>query len=443
MIAARRGTILKTLLATVLATLLITLILPKTYTASSDVFIDYKGSDPIGGRLFSPILDESYMQTQLDMLRSYAVADKVIDKLDLTQTPAYRAMVAKQGEARAHANLIKEIGDRTLVVTRRSSRVIELEYSAPTPTQARDFANSVVRAYIELNQQIAFTAARSRREQYNAQLENLRKEADTIQQAMTRYQQQTGLLINSERDDLQTRQLADLVNALNGVKAERREAAARKQNIDNLLRSGVHPNELPDIAQRPNIADLKSKISDVDRRLAEVRNVLGPNHPRTLSLIQERNALLVREDREARSMLDLVQLDTARLDLQEASLQREIDAQNAKLSEQKGYRDTILSYQRRLDSVERVYNSALTKYDDLLMASNINTPDLAVLRVAEAPTRAAKPLLLQNLAASVVVGLVLGLGLALLLEFSRRRVRSQDDVIKGVHLPLIGRIGTR
>jgi uncharacterized protein involved in exopolysaccharide biosynthesis len=443
MISARRGTIFKTLMATMAVTIVVTLLLPKTYTASSDVFLDYKGNDPINGRLFSPMMDESYMQTQLDMIKSQAVAEKVIDALDLERTAAYRESVERQGEARAHSQLVKRINDQTLVVTRRSSRVIEVEYAAGAPEQARDLANAVVRAYIDLNQQISSASARARREQYNAQLEHLRKEADSIQEKLTKYQQDVGILDPNERNDLQSRQLGDLMTSLITVQNQQQEAQARKNATDSLVRGGLRIDELPEVAQRPNINDLKSKLSDVNKRLADIQDVLGPRHPKTLALISERDDIATRITREARSSLDAQQIDARRLAMQEEALRKEVDTQRAKLLEQKKHRDTITSYQRQLDSVERVYNTALAKYDEILMASNINTFDLTVLRVAEVPSSHSKPLLLQNIAASILVGLALGFCLALLYELGQRRVRCEDDLVRGIHLPLIGHIGIR
>jgi len=443
MISARRGTIFKTLMATMAVTIVVTLLLPKTYTASSDVFLDYKGNDPINGRLFSPMMDESYMQTQLDMIKSQAVAEKVIDALDLERTAAYRESIEREGEARAHSQLVKRINDHTLVVTRRSSRVIEVEYAAGAPEQARDLANAVVRAYIDLNQQISSASARARREQYNAQLEHLRKEADSIQEKLTKYQQDVGILDPNERNDLQSRQLGDLMTSLIAVQNQQQEALARKNATDSLVRGGLRIDELPEVAQRPNINDLKSKLSDVNKRLADIQDVLGPRHPKTLALISERDDLAARISREARSSLDAQQIDARRLAMQEQALRKEVDTQRDKLLEQKKHRDTITSYQRQLDSVERVYNTALAKYDEILMASNINTFDLTVLRVAEVPSSHSKPLLLQNIAASILVGLALGLCLALLYELGQRRVRCEDDLVRGIHLPLIGHIGIR
>jgi len=443
MISARRGTIFKTLLLTMAVTIVVTLVLPKTYTASSDVFLDYKGNDPINGRLFSPMMDESYMQTQLDMIKSQAVAEKVIDALDLERTAGYREAVERSGESRAHSQLVKRINDSTMVVTRRSSRVIEVEYAADTADQSRDLANAVVRAYIELNQQISSASARSRREQYNAQLEHLRKEADSIQEKLTKYQQEVGILDPNERNDLQSRQLGDLMTSLITVQNQQQEAQARKNATDILVRGGMRIDELPEVAQRPNVNDLKSKLSDVNKRLADVQDVLGPRHPKTLALISERDDIATRIAREARSSLEAQQIDTRRLAMQEEALQKQVDTQRAKLLEQKQHRDTITSYQRQLDSVERVYNTALAKYDEILMASNINTFDLTVLRVAEAPSSHSKPLLLQNIAASILVGLALGFCLALLYELGQRRVRCEDDLVRGIHLPLIGHIGIR
>jgi len=161
--------------------------------------------------------------------------------MDLTRTPIHRETVERRGEARAHSQLVKRINDQTMVVTRRSSRVVEVEYAAGNPDEARDFTNAVVRAYIELNQQIASSSARSRREQYNAQLEHLRKEADSLQEKLTRYQQEVGILDPNERNDFQSRQLGDLMTSLMAVKNQQQEAQARKAATENLLRSASRP----------------------------------------------------------------------------------------------------------------------------------------------------------------------------------------------------------
>ena len=71
------------------------LFLPRTYTATAEIYIEYRGSDPILGRQFSAMQDESYMATQIDIIKSDDVARYVIDTTRLMDRPEARAVVAK------------------------------------------------------------------------------------------------------------------------------------------------------------------------------------------------------------------------------------------------------------------------------------------------------------------------------------------------------------
>lgn len=442
MIRARHGLITQTLAAFICVTLGVTLLIPKTYTASSDLFLDYKQTDPIRGRLFSSSHDESYQQTQIDMIRGQSVADKVIELLELRHSSDYLESTAKSGEARTYANLVKTINEQTTVSTKNASRILEVGYSADTPETARDFANAIVNAYMAVNQEILTSAARSRREQYNAQLEHLRKEIDALQDNLTKYQQDNNILTSGDHNDLKARELNDLITALSLLKTKHVEVKARTNAIDQLIRNGIPPDELPEIAMLPNINDLKSKLSDVNKRLSDAQSVLGEQHPKIIGLMDERKQLLARINQEAVSALQTLRIDVSKLALQEASLQSIVTEQTAVMLVEKKHRDVISSYMRQLESVERVYNAALQKYDELLMASQIDTPDFAVLRPATAPTKHAKPNLLKNLIASLFVGLLVGVCLALLAELRQRRIRTVEDLIYEINLPVLGQIGT-
>lgn len=442
MLAARRTLVMVVTVVTVMLTGVVLAVVPRTWTASSDIYIDYKAADPIGGRLFSSGLDESYLQTQLDILTSQAVTERVADKLGLRRSADYRAQVARVGEDRAYANLIRGIGERTSAANKRNSRVIEVSFSSDSPIEARDYANEIVRSYMSLSTQIASNAARSRSEQYNAQLEKLRLEANRIQQEQTRYQQKVGIANTSDRDEVLNSEISNLTTALVNLQNQRQEALGRQQSTDALLRN-ARPEELPDVSNQPAITDLKSKLSDADRRLSEARTVLGPNHPRTRSLVAERDALQARLSGEAGAAVASKRLDSGRLALQERELRREIALRQQKLLAQKEHRDRIAAYQRELEGADRVYNAATQKYDELLMAGNISAVNLTVLRQAETPTAASKPKVTASLLASIGVGVVLGLCLALVLELGKRRLRSREDLVRGFSLPVLGQIGQR
>ena len=63
-----------------------------------------------------------------------------------------------------------------------------------------------------------------------------------------------------------------------------------------------------------------------------------------------------------------------------------------------------------------------------------------MLNPASAPPAPSKPRVLINVLVSVFLGTLLGVGLALLLELMNRRVRSTEDLVEALELPVLGAI---
>ena len=61
-----------------------------------------------------------------------------------------------------------------------------------------------------------------------------------------------------------------------------------------------------------------------------------------------------------------------------------------------------------------------------------------MLTTAAPPTKHSSPKVALNVALSVVLGLLLAVGSAILLELRDRRVRSAADLVQGLGLPVIG-----
>jgi polysaccharide biosynthesis transport protein len=442
LLLAQKRTILLTIIIAFIGTGLLTISLPKTYTASTDIYIDHPTSDPITGRQFHPMFDESYMQTQMDMIKGQEVANYLIDNLRLTQSAEFKTIAKKIGVDKARASLIHEITSNIQVSSlNKASRVLEVKYSSNSPERAKDFANALIQSYLKLTQQLSLSTARTRQEQYNLQLEQLSNEITQIQEKLTDYQQTTGILDVTEQNDIQTKQLIDQTNKLVSLRAERQQAEIKQHSIEKLLKNGIRPEEISEISDQQNITHLKSNLIDVEKQLADLSEVLGKNHPRIISLQVTHQSINNKLNREAYTALETIKTHASILYEQEKMIQQDIDLIKSNLLEIKKHRDVIYSYQRQMEGVQKVYNSALQKYDELLMSSTINLPKLTVLRTAEAPSTHSKPQLKANLIASVGFGLFIGMALALLLEFNKRRLRTHEDLERGISLPLLGKIG--
>ncbi|MCJ9713480.1 hypothetical protein LWS69_30995, partial [Bordetella hinzii] len=263
---------------------------------SSDVFIDYRENDPINGRSFSPLLDESYMQTQIDMIRSQTVADHVIASLGLLSGEE-----AASG-SKARNELVAYIKRNLEVAKQQNSRVLTISFSANTPQKAREFANAVVNSYIAVSQGISSAAARARTEQYTAQLEQLRGELDAIQDKLTRYQQETGIVDTRQTgDDIDVRRLNDMATAMLALESQLEAARARKATTASLLAGGMRPEDLPEVGLIAPINDLRNGLTVVEHQLGQLRGALGPKHPSVAGLLAQRAQMQAEIARQAKA----------------------------------------------------------------------------------------------------------------------------------------------
>ena len=438
MLAARKVLIGVVATTTIAAAVAVSFLLPKTYTATAEIYIEYRGADPILGRQFSAMQDESYMATQIDVLKSDDVARYVIEATRAMEQPTVKELIAQKGEAVLRSGLLKAIVAELQVVPKRNSRVLDVQYSSKDPAFARDALNAAIKGYMEVNNKIHATPARTRQEQYSGQLVALQTEVDRIQREITAYQQKEGIVDADERLDTGSRQFSDLNGRLLTVQAAQSEAGTRRKAIQMLLSKGTKAYDIPDISRQEGVRDVKLRLIDVESKLSEASGVLGPNHPRYKSLETDRVALLAQLDRASSSALQSIEQEEKRFADQAARIQSDIAVRQQQLLEMKKHRDVIASYQRQLTSAQQIYNSAVARYDEILIQSNVSSPTIAVLQWAEKPVRHTKPNIVNNVMVSIPGGVLLGLLCALLLEFSYRRMRCVEDLRTCLPVPVLG-----
>ncbi|MFZ6707678.1 Wzz/FepE/Etk N-terminal domain-containing protein [Undibacterium sp. TC9W] len=441
MLRARQLLIAFVMIVAVVGAVVASLVLPKTYVAVADIFIDYRVNDPIGGRQFHPMQDESYLQTQFDVIKSVQVAERVIQALGLQTTPEAKRFVQRYGEQRGLRALAESIVRNTDVSPHKNSRVIEIQYSSSDPKHAKEVANAVVKAYIDLSLEMMNAPARARRDQYNAQLESMSRQIDELQKKLTAYQQEYQIVDVDERADIESKQMNALSVRLIDVQLQKVEAQAKRQSLEKLVREGNPESDIPEIAGIGHISGLKAALISLDTQLANAKITLGLRHPKYMAINDERQALLDKLKRESATAFEMLGASEVRLSQQEKVIETEIASYQKKTFENKKHRDVISSYQRQLDSVQKIYNAAIQKFDELLMTSNVAISNASVMQWAELPEKHAKPLLRNNLVFGLLAGIVFGFGLAFLLELMNRRVRCLEDLEREFDEPVMAKIG--
>ena len=417
---------------TVLTTLIVSLILPKSYTATTSLLLNYKGMDPVTGIVVPAQLMPGYMATQIDIINSRNVAIRVVDQLKLAENPAAQKQFneATEGKGDIKAWFADQLLKKLNVKPSRESSVIEISYDGVDPEFAAVLANAFATAYQQTNIQLKVEPAQKAAEFLGDQTKTLRTTLEAAQAKLTKYKQGKGLTSESANLDVESARLNDLSSQLVMAQAQTFDATSRKQSTRG------NGDASPDVAANPVVQNLKIQISVAESKFSELSQRVGASHPQYQSALAELNKLksqLLEATRNATSSIG----GTAYINQQrEAELRSALVAQKARVLELNLSRGDLSVLERDVENAQHALDAARQRFTQTTLEGNVNQADVAVLNPAIAPQKPSSPRVILNTLLSLFLGGMLGIGLGLLAESLDRRVRSRDDIIELLELPV-------
>lgn len=430
---ARKRIILATLIVTVGLTMVVSMMMPKTYKATASVLLNYKGQDPLTGVIMPSQLLPGYMATQIDIISSKNVATRVVDSLKLAQNPA---VVAQFQDAAGGRGTVRDwLADLLLkkldVVPSRESSVVEINFKGADPQFVAAVANAFAEEYQKLSVELKSEPMKKASSYFNEQTKLLRDSLEAAQSRLSKYQQERGIVSVDGRLDVESNRLNDLSAQLVAVQAQAIEANSRR----SMASRGA---ESPDVASSPLVQNLKVTLASAESKLAEVGGRLGRNHPQYLSAKAEADKIRASLNASIASTSSSVGNNAAILQQREAEVRAALAAQKSKVLEMNRSRDELGVLMKDVESAQRAYDAAAQRYSQTKIEGSAEQSEISILNPATAPMGAAGPRVMLNTMLSVFLGTVLGLGFALLLEMIDRRVRSENDLVEVLQMPVFG-----
>ena len=424
---------LAVLVAVVLGTLAVNLLLPKQYKATASVVADFK-PDPLSAVMLGGMQSPAFMATQIDIIRSDRVAQRVVRNLKLSENPQIRQQWqdATGGEGSIEIWLGTVFQRQMEVTPSRESSVIEISYLAPDPRFSAALANAFVRAYIDTAIDLRVDPAR----QYSAFFETRSKEArealEVAQGRLSSYQREKGIIASDERLDVENARLNELSSQLTTLQAISAESASRQTQAQ-----GPQGTSMSEVLNNPLVGSLKADISRGEARLQELGTRLGDAHPAVQEAKANLTELRQRMEAETRKVTSGVGLGATINRQRESDIRLSLNAQRGKVLQLKQVRDEGLVLIREVENAQRTYDAILQRLTSTSLESQTTQSNINQLAQADVPLKPAAPRVVLNTLLATLLGLLLAAGTALGLELRDRRVRSADDVVTALGLPVI------
>jgi chain length determinant protein EpsF len=436
------------LAATVVAATLASLLMPKSYKATVPLLVDAKDEQSINNPLRPLVLPQerlNYMQTQMDILNSRKVALKVVRDLRLMENPEAREALGRElgGDELTEDRLVEGL-QKNLKVDTSQSNVIQASFSASDPRRAAAVANAFAKGYIDTMLELRVEPTREAAAWFNEQLKVLRANLQEAQVNLTKYQQAQGIVSADDRFDDETTRLGVLAEQVARRQAQAIFWNGREQMAQRHLDADEAPDRLPDVGGNAFVQRLRGDLLNGEAKLRELSTQYGANHPNYERQATENRSLRERLAGEMRRAAAGVGAAAQQSRQRDAELQKALVAQRTRVLNLKENRNEFTLLKRNVESAERAYDTAMQRFVVSQVDSRANQTNVTVLNPAAVPRLPTRPRIALNVALSVVIGAILGIGLVLLMELRDRRVRSAEDLAQLQRsVPMLAVLGDR
>ena len=433
---ARWRVALLALVITVGTTTLVSLLMSKQYTASAAVVVDVKSPDPMSGMVLSGMMVPSYMATQIDIINSDRTAKAVVKLLRMDASPVIQAQWQEATEGKGQLiDWLAPLLQRQLVVKpSRESNVINIDYSGADPAFAATLANAFAQAYMDVNLDLRLAPARQYATFFEEQTKTARSKLETAQKALSDYQQQNGITATDERLDFETAKLNETSSQLTGIQGLTTDSASKRQSGKS--------DTVAEVMQSPLINGLKADIARLEAKLTESNINLGKNHPQTQRNEAELAALKSQLAQETQKITSSIETTYQISKQREAQLQGALGAQKTRVLMLNKQRDELNVLRRDIESAQRAFELVSQRASMTNIESQADQTNIAILNPASPPADPSKPKIFLNILISIFLGTLLAIGLALGLELKVRRVRSAEDLVEALEIPLLGAVSS-
>ena len=439
----RKEVILAVALLTIVTGTAYTLMMPKKYTATTQIEVreDAMDVDPFYSREASRLgYNPFFLMTQEKVMRSRPVLMEVIRNLNLQ-----RVWGAELNEDKSPVapDLALQILQRSMRVEQdRDTTLMNVSVRSEDPKRAAEMANEIANVYRDRR---LHEKRREIQRAIDAMSNQVRMQQERVEEAeaeLERIRQEQGIALIG-RGTSGIRVEAAQLNMLQTERsAARVEMLVRKARLDQL--EGLEGDKLMEaaayIVQDPTLMGIRQQLIDSQVSLQLMLNtgVMGENHPDVLRLKGAVDELR----RQLSSALDGLKAGL-RSDY-EVALQKfnalDEELKSIKASDIESEAKNFLPFDRaeRNVSIQRDILTALrARITQTGIEVEVPRTTVRIIEEAEAPNKPSSPLVVLNIFLSVVLGLLAGTGLAFFVEYLDVSIKTVDEVERFLGLPVL------
>ncbi|WP_292273710.1 polysaccharide biosynthesis tyrosine autokinase, partial [Mesorhizobium sp.] len=190
------------------------------------------------------------------------------------------------------------------------------------------------------------------------------------------------------------------------------------------------------------IIALKTRYLAIAKRLQDVENNFGKDHPQAVALAKEKADVSAQIFGQLKQITESYRNDYQVAQARETALREKIATQAGKSSIDNQSQVRLKELDQQAQALTTLYQTFLSRYEEASQQQSFPVGKVRIISDASMPLTASAPRTLRVLALSLVLGLMLGAGCGGLNEFNERFFRTGEDIRDRVGLKFLGYLPT-
>jgi succinoglycan biosynthesis transport protein ExoP len=395
-------------------------------------------------------VDSATVDSQIEVLKSEAIAAAVVKDLHLTSDPefvgskpgvlgtllGYLSSRAPPSEAELQEQAKAVFRAGILPKRVSGTYVIDIGFLSLSPGRAAQIANAAADAYVDDQLEAKYQVTRRAGVWLQERIQELQQQASTAEKAVLDFKKANNIVDTGGRL-IGEQQLAELNSQIVIARAGTAEAKARLDRISDITKNGL--SNLDNVIKSPDAAVADSLHSDVISKLrssyldaanqeAIFSGRLGPNHLVVINLrnqmFEYRKSIFDELKRIEETFKSDYQIALAREQSVQKSLAETVAQSQATNQSQISLRDL----DSKAQTFRAIHDNFVQKYMESLQQESFPYTEARVISHATPPGRRSQPNSILVMTLASASGLLLAFGVALLIDISESGFRTSDQV---------------
>jgi polysaccharide biosynthesis transport protein len=448
-----------------ISTLIFTLTTPKLYRASTTIEV---GRESANVTKFEQVAAaeagvREFYETQVSLLRSHALLERVFDKMGLIDHPVIkdvlfgkqnsgilsrlkellRSFLAPGQEEAAEPVISEEILNRQKLVDffdnnlsvamKRNSTLINVSFVSSDRHLSQNLVNTMGDEFIRWKMDQKLEASQLAREFLTKQIDRSKINMEKAEEEMNRFAKQAGIVSLDPELNSVFSELKELNDALGKSEAD---MISKKASYDQATEDG--PSSLPQVLNSSVIIHLTSEHAKLHSQYEELTTTFLDEYPEVKVLKSRMRSIEERIQAEEQRVYKSIKHEYQSAVERVTAFQNRVNVQKERALNLNERATQYKIMAREVETNKGIYQSLLERAKEIESMVGVSTSSINIIDRARLPIFPFKPNVKMNLLLAIMVGLMAGIGLAFVLEYFADTITNPEQISDRFQIPILG-----